>query len=305
MSNTNITVRPIGGLGNQMFCYAAAYALARRRDCNLEIDIGIYDNYKLWPYGLAAWRIPQQLAAPKWQHRPVTASLWRKISRGCLRGLVYRCRRLFSLYAERNFLYVERNFHFEEDLISKRPPLILEGYFQSWRYFHDFEVEIREIFQPANPLSSQANDFARLIKSHPNSVCIHVRRRDYLSAVNQQEHGVLGKAYFLKAAQIMRGLLPQAQFFFFSDDPDWVEEELLGDLPGELYRSENNYPWEEIFLMSQCQHNIIANSSFSWWEAYLNVNPKKVVIAPRQWFPPHFMRQRNCCDLLPPDWITI
>ncbi|HSU50429.1 MAG TPA: alpha-1,2-fucosyltransferase, partial [Segetibacter sp.] len=126
---------------------------------------------------------------------------------------------------------------------------------------------------------------------------------DYSKKVVQDYHGTLNEEYYQKAINKLTSLSPNPTFYIFSDDVEWVKDKLLLKRPAEFITGEvtkNHY--EDFYLMSQCKHNIIANSSFSWWAAWLNPNPDKIVIAPKKWFnnAPY-----NTNDLIPQSWIKL
>ena len=140
-----------------------------------------------------------------------------------------------------------------------------------------------------------------------NSVSVHVRRGDYVLDKNTQEfHGVCGVDYYLDAIKLIASKMDDLLLVFFSDDTEWAIEEFK-NLPYSLIFIDHNKgenSWKDMFLMSNCKHNIIANSSFSWWAAYLNQNQNKMVIAPKQWFADP-TKNSETSDLIPESWIRL
>lgn len=180
-----------------------------------------------------------------------------------------------------------------------------EGHFQSEKYFKNIEAVIRREFTPKNPLTRETMISQGEIASATNSVCLHVRRGDYVTnnATNAY-HGTCDIEYYKKALNIITEKIGtrDINIFVFSDDISWVKENLQLPYPT-IYADNPNIPdYEKMYLMSLCQHNIIANSSFSWWGAWLNKNKGKIVIAPKQWFA---NKTSTELDILPKDWIAI
>jgi len=167
----------------------------------------------------------------------------------------------------------------------------------------DIEDEIRSEFTFKLPMSQQNTDIAKTI-SQTNSISLHVRRNDFAnnSRVNSI-HGLCSLDYYKSAISYIVERVKCPSFYVFSDDSTWVKRNLKIDYPCEFV--ENNWGREsfnDMRLMSMCKHNIIANSSFSWWGAWLNPNPQKLVMAPKVWFA---MQDINTNDLIPNDWIRV
>lgn len=167
------------------------------------------------------------------------------------------------------------------------------GFFQSYKYFEHCEGKIRELFQFNDTIKNKINAKYRL---GVNTCSIHVRRGDYVGNVF---HEVCHFEYYKDAIIAMKERTSIDLFVVFSDDIAWCKENFIGE---EFLFVENNSDIEDIYLMSICSHNIICNSTFSWWGAWLNANPEKVVIAPEQWFGDV---SRGVEDLLPEKWIKL
>lgn len=177
-------------------------------------------------------------------------------------------------------------FNIQAKLTKVKGRHYLEGYWQSEKYFKD----IRRVLLKDFTLKKETNNFLKLKKliTKTNSIGIHVRRGDYVKrAVTGKYHGILNAGYYHKAIGIIRKEVKNPRFFVFSDDP------AISDFSGLTSP-------EELILMSLCEHNIIANSSFSWWGAWLNKNPRKIVIAPRRWF-----RAKTDSEIVPQPWIKL
>jgi hypothetical protein len=269
-----------------MFQYGAAYALANQHRTSVAIDPTAVDADILRNYHLSAFKIDPVFADVRLPPRRSTRMLRR------LRG------------PRREYRWFDATF--DPSFFSLGDGVALNGWFQSWRYFASVEADLRTLFTLQSPLSPRAESLSELIRDEPGAVSIHVRRSDYLKPGTINVHGIVGLQYYQRAIAVLRGLLGyEPHYFLFSDDPDWVRENLAGLGAHTVVEGQEAAPWEDLALMSMCRHHIIANSSFSWWGAWLNPRPDKWVIAPRQWFTPETLREKNICDLLPPEWIAV
>ena len=192
-------------------------------------------------------------------------------------------------------------FSFIDKVLSKLH-LKKYDYWQNERFFKTIESNIRSEFKLKKPLDNKFDNIVKQIENTP-SVALHVRRGDYVNDKKTQIiHDVCGLEYYSKSIDIMRGQINNPVFFVFSDDIDWVSKNLEVPYPSFWVSNLEGKDYEELILMSKCKHNIIANSSFSWWGAWLNSNPDKIVVAPKQWL---VNRTSNEVDVLPKTWIQI
>lgn len=294
--NGTVTVRLVGGLGNQMFQYAASLGLAERQGRSLKLDLSAFQAYKAWPYQLDRLNVPQDLYTGPPLAGPASQSLLARITRKLRGG-----------YRFREGVYREPHFHFDPNIFAlSGDEILLDGYFQSPRYFEAVSGLLRQRFVPIAPLTPIAAAWSEEIAASRCSVSIHVRRGDYLSVSASTAHVALDRGYYRRAASLMTALLgSDCDFFLFSDDPDFVAH-AFADLPrATVVRSDERAPWEDMFLMARCQHNIIANSSYSWWGAWLNTHDGRRVIAPARWFAPAKLASTNVLDMFPEDWILL
>lgn len=283
-----IIIRLFGGLGNQLFQYAAARALAEHRGGELKVDVSRFENYKLRNFDLAKLPIDFALATPE------------KISRLKAISSVQRIKQRLFPYRYKHF-YKEPFFHHDPSFFRLGNNVYLQGYFQSEKYFLPITDTIRREydFTPVVPDHIKAEG-ARL--KQVTSVSVHIRRGDYNNPEVQDVHGVLPTSYYEKAVDLIRKQCPNAVFYIFSDDPDMAVRELNISDAVVLSGKTSKTHFEDIYLMSCCRHNIIANSSFSWWAAWLNNQPNKIVIAPKNWFN---KGPKDTQDLLPQTWVSI
>lgn len=292
-----IVIKLQGGLGNQMFQYAFARVIAKNnRDLILiensffenvkrkkgftyrKFELDIFDNY---------YKIALDSDIATFYHLSIINKLKKKT------GLCYPK------------IYNEPSFDFQINALSIKSPVYLEGYFQSYKYFKGNEVLIKEIFTfPVKLLDRINKELLFKLKKH-NTIAVHIRRGDYINdKVISEVHGNCGLEYYLEAIKRFESNIKDFTIVFFSDDINWVKEH-FDDLPySKIFvdNNKNDNSWKDMLLMSSCSHNIIANSSFSWWGAWLNSNPEKVVIAPKKWFA---ASDKNTRDLIPSEWIQI
>lgn len=292
-----IVVKLMGGLGNQLFQYALGRHLALRHHCALKLDLSFLENeipdgqttYR--KYGLGIFHAAANTASPAEVARFCKP-------KGMVSKLLFKAKQLISpaLY------YREQGFAFQESVFGLSNPLYLEGYWQSERYFKDIAAVLREDlrFRPALSAENQA----LLTKiSASTAVALHVRRGDYVSKPSTNAfHGTCDIAYYERAIAQMQQRVPNPSFFIFSDDPAWAEEHIAPKGSVIVTHNKGEQSYEDLRMMSLCHHQIIANSSFSWWAAWLNSKPEKVVIAPKKWFN---TTELVTTDLLPPSWIAL
>lgn len=285
-----------GGLGNQMFQYAVGLSLADKLDTDLFVDTMKFKTYKLREYELSVFKDKPNLI------RSRNLANWSFYETMPIKLLPWQIRNWIKL---RNnvVLFREKQHNFDPELFKIKGNVYLVGYFQTEKYFAGLEKKIRNSFEFEKRLVGRNEDYAKQINSS-NSVSIHVRRGDYVSNPSAAKfHGVLGKEYYQKAINRIKKLVKQSQFFVFSDDLEWTRTNL--NLPEDTVYVEGNSGkngYIDMQLMSMCKHNIVANSSFSWWGAWLNENPDKKVIAPKDWVADVSV---NDDDVVPSSWVRI
>lgn len=286
-----IVARIIGGLGNQMFEYAMARAISLRVNVDFKLDVSGFDDYGLRTYDLDCFQVVQNIAKQR-EYIIGEPQSWKG-----------RLKKWLGISTQLEY-YKEESTVFDANAYALNNNVYLDGYWQSARYFSDAEEQIRADFKfktPPDTLNQACLDHIKAV----DAVAVHIRRGDYVSNPEANAvHGLCDLDYYQRAAEFIRANTSSGQlhFFVFSDDPAWVRENL--DLGGNAtFVSHNNESnsYEDMRLMSACRHNIIANSSFSWWGAWLNPSPEKIVIAPKQWF----RSQHDATDLIPPEWIRL
>ncbi len=199
-------------------------------------------------------------------------------------------------------IYKEADYTFDNNFFKTNDNIYLKGYRQSEKYFLPIKNKIRECFQFKSETIQDVKEKASELKS-ANSVAIHIRRGDYSNTVVKDYHGILEKEYYQKAIDYIQSKINDCSFFIFSDDVDWVKNSLVFNASVQIISNQfTKTHFEDFYLISQCKHQIIANSTFSWWAAWLNPNPNKIVIAPKKWFnnAPYDTK-----DLIPESWIKM
>lgn len=291
-----IVVQLQGGLGNQMFQYAAARALALRTDAPLLFDLRALQADPLRAYALDAFRVSGRPARCGELGLLQTGPGTRAVDALSSSALG---RQLLAL-ARQPRIHRSEHVHYDPEVLDLPSHVYLVGNFQSERYFAHIAQTIRQDFQPVGSFTPESRTLAQAI-ADCEGVSLHVRRTDYVDnpAVNAT-HGVLTPGHYSRCVARLAPRLSDPHYFVFSDDPDWAEANIRPPGPTTWVRPRTGgTDAEDMLLMSMCRHNIIANSSFSWWAAWLNPHPQKVVLAPARWFsdPRHDTR-----DIIPNAW---
>ncbi len=283
-------IRMTGGLGNQMFQYALYLKLKMLGKQVKMDDVTEYENRDARPIMLWCF----DLSYPRASREEIN-----QLTDGFMK-LGHRIRR--KLRGRKSLEYQEQSCNYDEEVLTKEPAY-LTGYFQSEKYFQDIEKQVREAFRFSDEIWKRTDTgTVEKIKNYQReiekslSVSIHVRRGDYME--NEAVYGhICTEVYYKRAVELMREKYPGAVFFVFSNEPEWTEEWIR-----DQYGKENGFTviegtseetgYMDLFLMSRCKHHILANSSFSWWGAWLNPDKDKTVIVPSKWF-----NNQECRDI--------
>jgi hypothetical protein len=284
-----LIVKLQGGLGNQMFQYAAARSICGNKPVYFDLnflssnttstntltarhfELAIFNNIRL--------KTANRFMKPLIESRKV---FYRYLKRILMPRAVFICQ-------------TENNEFINLQAITS-PAIYLDGYFQNEDYFKPIREQLLHDFKfPAGNIEKKDAILEAL-----NPVSIHVRRGDYLRPEVNAFHGTLPLSYYQQAKDKLEMQVSSPHYFVFSDDPEWcrLNFDFLGDKVTIVSEASAN-TWEDMYLMSLCSHNIIANSSYSWWGAWLNNNPNKVIIAPDNWF------VSAKTDIVPLNWIKI
>jgi hypothetical protein len=284
----------VGGLGNQMFQYACGRALSLYTEQPLRIATDQFNGYELHN-GFELQRVfnvdviqASEIELKRllgWQSSPM---LRRILGRPIMH------------WATSNCWAAEPYFHYWSGIKNVRMPAYLHGYWQSERYFSNAEECIRKDFEFRMPWDEDDLNLRERMHAQP-SVSIHVRRGDYATSSNKNIYAQCGIDYYRNAIRLIQQKVPDVKIFAFSDDPDWVEANLERefDTIETVRHNIGHRSAHDMRLMSQADHHIIANSTFSWWAAWLNPSPDKIVVAPSRWF----TNGTDDRDLIPSSWI--
>lgn len=264
----------MGGLGNQMFQYAFGRKIAYENNTELFFDISSYSYDHKRKYELNCFPVKGKIISPT---------------------------RLFFL---KPFLsrVSEKKYEFNSDYCKLKNNTYASGYWQSEKYFSDISETIRKDFTFPSELFSENHRYFSLIKSS-HSVSIHVRRGDYVTNPGTNiYHGTCPVSYYKRAVYMLGKQIKNIKLFVFSDDIEWSKDNLRFQYPTFFVDNSSEKSYTDMKLMSLCKYHVIANSSFSWWAAWLNPRRDKIVISPKRWFTDSAIQTS---DFIPEEWIRI
>lgn len=270
-----------GGFGNQLFMYACGYAAAQRLHTGLILDTSLMDTDGLRDYELDKLNINyDKRFSTEWLKLYPLKVLYRKIIRGTMLTR-------YTMFKEKE------TYHFDLEYLNVKDNTYLYGYWQTEKYFKDYRKDLLRMFTPCYELSSGCKEYINKA-NNSNSVAIHVRRGDYVKI------GIcVDDSYYFKAFELLEQKISNITYFVFSDDMEYAHQ-LFKNAQREIVYVQYtpaNPTLDDFFIMKACKHIIMANSSFSWWAAWLNSNPDKRVLYPKtNWAGP---------DFYPKEWTMI
>ncbi|MBD2699762.1 alpha-1,2-fucosyltransferase [Spirosoma sp. BT702] len=281
-----------GGLGNQLFQYAFGFRMARQLQTELRLERHMLEsqtlarlrNYTPRQYELDVFGITN--AEASWSDTLLS------LSRTLLSG-------------HQVVLLRESEPATLAKVSARTKDVLCVGYWQSEDYFKSESEALRTQLRFQKRPSDATLAVADSIRTHPNATFVHIRRGDYVTnAITNQHHGVCGEAYYQQAVRYVRERAADTHFFVFSDDQTWVKRELGALLSPATFIEHNKGAdsWQDMYLMSLCRNAIVANSSFSWWGAWLNGQSERIVVAPQRWFAAD---KSSYPSVVPPHWITV
>jgi hypothetical protein len=292
-----IIVKIQGGLGNQLFQYAVGRNLAYQHGSVLKLDIRWYTNTNstdtVRKFRLDHFHTKKEIATdldiksicnPKKDISPI--KFFRE-----------------SISSKKSNYLKEKSLSFDPDILKSPDNVYLDGFWASEKYFINIEKIIREDLMVKDPPDEINRSYAHIITSC-ESTSIHIRRGDYVNNPKTKEfHGNCSENYYYEAMDLIASSVKNPNFFIFSDDCAWVKNNFKTDYPmSYIDFNEEGRDYEDLRLLSLCKYHIIANSTFSWWGAWLSNDPSKIVIAPKNWY-------NNPCletaDLIPKSWMRI
>jgi hypothetical protein len=277
-------------LGNQMFQYAFGFALEKETKIKTFFDMSFFRKKYARPYGLDVFDLNTKFVE----------NILLKLQL----QLIWKFRKHLK---NKSFLglifFSEPHFEYYKYAFKIKPNTYIEGFFQTEKYFEKYEDEIRDAFA----FKTKPDKFNLYIMgqmSESNSVSVHIRRGDYVQKKRYQDlYAKCSLDYYKRGVEYIASKYENPKLYVFSDDIQWAKANW--DLPYETVFVNHNSGeknFEDMRLMSLCKHNIIANSSFSWWGAWLNNNKEKIVIAPKKWFNNQKINQE---DVIPETWIRL
>ena len=287
-----------GGMGNQMFQYAAGRALSLESGRPLWLETSSFRTEvrtdTVRTYALAPFSTNARLLDGSGSRWLASASVSRWPGPKLLAALRFRKWFRYVYDAEQGF---------QASLLAGRGSLVLRGWWQSEKYFRSHAGQVRRDFAFRAPPPPESQHWLEQIE-RVAAVAVHVRRGDYVTNPHTASvHGACGPDYYQAAADSLLKRVAEPRFFVFSDDPDWAEANLHLPAPTSIVRGNQAIAdHEDLRLMAACRHFIIANSSFSWWGAWLGAAEDKFVVAPRRWFRNY---HANTKDLLPDCWTQL
>ncbi len=280
------------GLGNQMFQYAFGRALSLERNETLFLDSHYYNNQPIQD-------AKREFILDKFNIKADLLS--RELHKKYNTGIKIFLRKIYRK------IYKIDDYKYYPSLIKSKISYY-DGYWINQRYFIKYQDIIRKELSLKNPYGDAAkkvhDEISSSIKESMIPVSIHIRRGDFVSSPQAAFNGLMGMPYYEKAYDLLvsKYSLKMIKLFIFSDDISWVKYNLKLSCPMFFVSNNNVRDYEEVILMSQCSHHIIANSTFSWWGAWLNPNKNKIVISPKQWLKDKTSEE---LDILPAEWVKI
>ncbi|KKR32411.1 MAG: Glycosyl transferase, family 11 [Parcubacteria group bacterium GW2011_GWF2_39_8b] len=277
----------MGGLGNQMFQYALGRNLSLIHNTPFKVDYSY-------------------LKVPNQSQRTLRVGNYRTILEEVtdkeIASYTSTFQKILDKIRSNKKMIVEKSNIFDPNILLQNDGYFY-GYWNDEKYFEANEKIIRDDFKLKAPFGKSAEAILERINVLSNSTSIHIRRGDYVSIKKIADtHGTLPFSYYENAIDKIKDKFPDVTFFVFSDDIEWAKK----NFPRKysiIFVSNPLIPdYEELMLMSLCKHNITANSTFSWWAAWLNANPNKIVVAPKKWF---VDETKYNDDLIPENWIKL
>lgn len=288
-----------GGLGNQMFQYACGKALALKHQTSLVLSFSLLNqNTK------GTTKRSFELEVFRVNINEATVEDLKRLKPIFYRAINVLAFKLGFKGIQMSKYFIENKFSYNTNIKKVGKDCYLSGYWQSPKYFSSIESLIRNEFSFYKQLDDKNLEIVDLIEN-ANSVSLHIRRTDFKTTVSNTTHGICSLDYYKKAVEFISTKLANPHFFVFSDDINWAKENLKLPYPLTFISGNNgDKSYIDMQLMSACKHNIIANSSFSWWGAWLNSNRSKIVIAPKNWFSNEILNSQTN-DLIPEEWIRM
>lgn len=286
-----------GGLANQMIIYAAARALAQHKNVNLKLDLSALAKDTLRTYQMHNLNISAEIAS-----LDEIANIRRSSKTKIIENLKSKLRRKFKIKVP--YIYREPLCGYDNSFWNLPDDVHICGNFISAKYFDQIRDVLIKEFTVKSELSRKTREMCEAINSC-ESVSIHVRRGDYAANPSTTKfHGLVGVEYYSRAFKYIESNVSNPFYFLFSDDLEWARNNIISERPitfVDHVGPETSY--EDMHMMKNCKHNIVANSGFSYWGAWLNENSRKTVVAPKKWIANDDVNE--LFDLIPKEWIRL
>lgn len=295
-----IYVKLISGLGNQLFQYVLGRKVSILKKTSLKLDVSFFENQDLRSYKLNHYNINAAIATDDEIENIIGIytkdDIYSKVYRRAEKLLPKHYKRYFK--EDKWWLY-------EPDVLKTFPNVYLDGYWQHYKYFEHIDTEIFNELTLKDTTECAGYNIFEQVKQDNSSVSIHIRRGDYIDDPEANNlMGVLPLQYYNTAIERIKEKVNNSRFYVFSDDLNWAQDNFKINFPVTFVDIANgSKDYLELDLMSKCRHNIIANSTFGWWGAFLNQNPDKIIIAPSKWVQPVHINSK--IELQFPSWVKI
>lgn len=297
-----VTVFLRGGLGNQMFQYAAGLGIAERNNASLLLDAVFLNDrfprrqFAYRTYDLGVFELDQRLTTlSRISSTFPIPGVWLACDLALVKGK--------TIFGAQTILRERREHEVDPAVARASGDVILWGRWQNEKYFQNVEQQLRSAFRFRQPLAGAAEHIANEIVA-TSAVSLHVRRGDYAAFKGVEAlHGKTDLAYYERGVRYISERVHNPHFFIFSDDIAWCRENLHLNVPATYVPSEAAGPHDafHLQLMSLCDHHIITNSTFSWWGAWLDPRPEKIVVAPKRWY----NDREEQPDIIPAGWMLL
>jgi hypothetical protein len=296
-----IIVRITGGIGNQLFQYALGYTLGKRLKKQVSFDVSFYQ--KAGTNGTTK----RDLEIKAFNIGNFNTTSGGGIKTDVYSKIIRLTRKLFLPYYKRYYIHEhDEQLRFDSNIFKISDNTYLDGFWHSPQYFEGFETEIRNQLVLKHELSKSSVAIDKLIANANNSVSVHIRRGDYLT-IYKHFFCNLDNDYYTNGISYIKEDIGHGDItlFIFSDDIAWCREHFNCSDKVVFVENKGSASYEDMILMSHCNHNIIANSSYSWWAAWLNLNPGKNVIYPKDWFTNKNLNRDYTNDIALPEWVAL
>lgn len=297
-----IVVELMGGLGNQLFQYALGKNLALKNRTELFIDTRFLMSRQVESRNVTYRNYDLDIFTVNPPRVSLAISLRYGISSSFVRRQAKRIVNRFGAIGPLTYVHERKPYQYDNRIAELGDNTYISGYWQSIRYLQPVEKQLRTELRFADLIPAPALALAEEIKNE-NSVCVHVRRSDFVA---NSRHNIVQPVYYQQAERLLEERVTTPVYYVFSDDIEWCRNNLQFSRPTVFIGKEwaGNRAQTHLQLMTLCRHYIIPNSTFGWWAAWLNPDPNKIVIAPKNWVyaDGRFIRSD---ELIYPDWITI